>query len=127
RRGPACGQAGFLNRIVQKGRGAALPEGYLAAARAATMKSILMGAMLTIMPVRAIDPLLPVQALQACLYVGGLHLIGRITPPDDVADLVLVGCEEQIEDCPGSPTGGEIMQSFLVKYTEVYNDLKRQK
>jgi hypothetical protein len=89
------------------------------------MKSILMGAMLTIMPVRAVDPLLAAQALQACLYAEGLNLIGQMTPPDDVADLVLVRCEEQLEDYPGSES--DIMRSFLVKYTEVYNELKRQK
>jgi hypothetical protein len=103
-----------------------VPEVYLAAAREATMKSILMGATLTIMPVHAIDPVLAVQALQACLYVEGLDLIGQMTPPDDVADLVLVRCEEQLEDYPGSPSGGDIMQSFLAKYTEVYNELMRR-
>jgi hypothetical protein len=36
-------------------------------------------------------------------------------------------CEEQLEDYPGSPNGGTIMQFFLAKYTEVYNELKRQK
>ncbi len=91
------------------------------------MKSILMGAMLTIMLVRAIDPVVAVQAHQACLYAEGLDLIGRMTLPDDVADLGLVRCEEQLEEYPGSPNGGDIMQSFLAKYTGVYNELKRQK
>jgi hypothetical protein len=91
------------------------------------MKSILMGAMLTIMPVRAIDPVLALQALQACLYAEGLDLIGRMTPPDDVADLVLIRCEEQLEVYPRSPSGSDIVQSFLAKYTEAYNELKRQK
>jgi len=66
------------------------------------MKSILMGAMLTIMLVRAIDPVVAVQALQACLYAEGLDLIGRMTLPDDVADLGLVRCEEQLEEWPTS-------------------------
>ena len=94
------------------------------------MKSILIGALLTIMPVSSIDPVVAVQALQACLYSEGLQLIGRMTLPEDVAALVQVRCKEQIADYAGyagSPNGGFIMRSFLTKYTAVHNELSRRR
>ena len=91
------------------------------------MKSTLVGALLalTIPASQPVPRASAVQALQACLYAEGLDLIGRMTPPDDVADLVLVRCDEPLEDYPGNES--DVMQSFLAKYTDVYNELKRQK